>query len=143
MARADFRYFERIRVRYAEIDGQSVVFNSRYLEYADVGITEYWRAVGVRDHPEWQATEFHVARAVVEFRAPIKLDEEIDILCRTTRIGRSSLTNVIEIHGTAAAPVDDLRAEIELVNVNVDLTTGKSVALPSWMTEMLAGFDAA
>ena len=44
MARSDFRFHVTKRVRYAEIDAQRVVFNSRYLEYFDIGITEYWRA---------------------------------------------------------------------------------------------------
>ena len=47
MARSDFKFSVRKRVRYAEIDAQAVVFNSRYLEYFDIGITEYWRAAGV------------------------------------------------------------------------------------------------
>src|SRR5262249_11086983 len=41
----------RIRVRYSEIDGQAVVFNSRYLEYADVAITEYYRSLGISSMP--------------------------------------------------------------------------------------------
>ena len=49
MARSDFRFHVTKRVRYAEIDAQAVMFNSRYLEYFDLGITEYWRAAGVYD----------------------------------------------------------------------------------------------
>lgn len=33
--RADFGFFFPIRVRYAEIDGQGVVFNAHYLTYYD------------------------------------------------------------------------------------------------------------
>jgi acyl-CoA thioester hydrolase len=139
LAKADFRFSHRIRVRYAEIDGQMVVFNSRYLEYADIAVTEYWRAVRLRDHADWHNTEFHVARAVVEFKAPIRFDEEIDLYARTSRIGRSSMTTLIEIYG---ADADDLRAEIEVVNVHVDLATGKSQPLPDWVGEKIRAFDA-
>ncbi len=138
MAKADFRFSHRIRVRYAEIDGQMVVFNSRYLEYADIAVTEYWRAVALRDHPGWAGLEFHVARAVVEFKAPIRFDEELDLCARTTRIGRSSMTIFVEIHGANA---DDLRAEIEIVNVHVDLTTGKSQPMPDWIGDTIRAFD--
>lgn len=143
MARADFRFSTRIRVRYAEIDGQAVVFNSRYLEYGDVAITEYWRAVGLNtvNQPR-PALEFHVARATVDYKAPIRYDEEIDLYARTVRVGRSSLTTAIEIHGAAKAPADDLRAIIEIVNVNVDLKTGLSCRLPDWAGETLTGYDA-
>jgi acyl-CoA thioester hydrolase len=140
MARSDFNFSTRVRVRYAEIDGQMVVFNSRYLEYADIAITEYWRAVGLRDDPQWAALEFHVVRAVVDFKAPIRFDEEIDLLARTTRIGRSSMAAAIEIHGAGSA--DDLRAEIEIVNVHVDLTSGTPLPIPDWMRQTLTTFDA-
>ncbi|MEK6638488.1 MAG: thioesterase family protein [Pseudomonadota bacterium] len=143
MARADFAFCTRIRVRYAEIDAQAVVFNSRYLEFADVAITEYWRAVGFRSAgAAWAALEFHVARALVEFKAPIRYDEEIDLYARTTRIGRSSLTTWIEIHGAAQGPADDLRATVEIVNVNVDLASGTSCRLPDWIGETFTRFDA-
>jgi len=46
MTRPGFAFSTPIKVRYAEIDGQKVVFNSRYLEYADVGLTEFWRIGG-------------------------------------------------------------------------------------------------
>jgi acyl-CoA thioester hydrolase len=139
VARADFRFQTRVRVRYAEIDAQAVVFNSRYLEYADVAITEYWRTTGIMAGRDKEPLEFHVARAVVEFKAPIRLDEEIDLFARTTRIGRSSLTTMIEIHG---ADKEDLRAEIELVNVHVDLKTGMSCRLPDWTRTALTEYDA-
>ena len=42
MARPGFSFSTAFAVRYAEIDGQRVVFNSRYLEYADVAVTELW-----------------------------------------------------------------------------------------------------
>lgn len=122
MARADFAFSTRFRVRYAEVDPQAVVFNSRYLEYADVAITEYWRAIGITGQ-----FECHVARATIDFKAPIRADEEIDALARASRFGTSSLATLIELHGAGA---DDLRAAIELVHVHVDLATGKSVPIP-------------
>ncbi len=140
MARGDFRFSTRLRVRYAEIDGQMVVFNSRYLEYADVAVTEYFRATGLRDRVEWAALEFHVVRAVVDFKAPIRFDEEIDLLARTVRIGTSSMTIGIEIHGAGEA--DDLRAVIEVVNVHVDLKTEQSIPIPDWISQKLSAFDA-
>jgi acyl-CoA thioester hydrolase len=143
MAREDFRFSTRIRVRYAEIDAQAVVFNSRYLEYADVAVTEYWRAAGLHGEGEaWAALEFHVARALVEYKAPIRYDEEIDLYARTARIGRSSLATYIEVHGASKKPADDLRATIEIINVNVDLGSGASCRLPNWIIEKLSRFDA-
>lgn len=143
MNRTDFRFATTLRVRYAEIDAQAVVFNSRYLEYADVAITEYWRAAGLHAAgDDWRALEFHVARALVEFKAPIRYDEMIDLVARTDRIGRSSLTTLIEIHGRNHISDKDVRARMEIINVNVDLATGKSCRLPDWVGARLLAFDA-
>lgn len=47
MKRQDFRCTARLRVRWAEVDIQKIVFNAHYLTYADVGMTEYWRALAM------------------------------------------------------------------------------------------------
>jgi acyl-CoA thioester hydrolase len=117
-------------VRYAEIDGQAVVFNSRYLEYADVAIIEYFRSLGISTVPGPGTPEFHVAKAIVEFKAPIRFDEQIDLCVRTLRVGRSSWTILIELRG---ALQDDLRATIEEVQVHVDLHSGRASPLPDWI----------
>src|ERR1700694_3768619 len=125
-----FSFRHRIRVRYAEIDGQSVVFNSRYLEYADVAITEYFRSLGISSMPGRETPEFHVAKATIEFKSPIRFDEEIDLCVRTLRLGRSSWTIRIELRG---ALQDDLRATIEEVQVHVELPNHKASPLPDWI----------
>src|SRR5690242_8558060 len=51
MERADFTFFHTLRVRWAEVDRQDVVFNGNYFLYFDVAITEYWRAIGF-DYPD-------------------------------------------------------------------------------------------
>ena len=135
--RSDFAFAHRFRVRYAEVDPQSVVFNSRYLEYADLVITEYWRVAGVHAAPQG-TLEFHVARAVIDFRKPIRADEEIDALARVTRFGTASMTTLIELHGAGA---EDLRAEIELVHVHVDLATGGSTPIPAFVRDGFAQID--
>ncbi|WP_427964115.1 acyl-CoA thioesterase [Altererythrobacter sp.] len=115
------------RVRYAEVDPQSVVFNSRYLEYADLIITEYWRECGLHFTGEG-ALEFHVARAEVDFVKPIRADEIVEGRARTARIGRTSVETRIEFYG-AQGP-EDLRARIMLVHVHVDLDSGQPVVVP-------------
>lgn len=133
--RPPFRH--RFRVRYAEVDPQAVVFNSRYLEYADLLITEHWRAAGVHfSGPD--ALEFHVVRAEVDFRAPIRVDEWVEGRAWTTRIGSSSVTTRIELHGGEVGDDDDLRAVIVLVHVHVDLATGQPVPVPGPARRALA-----
>jgi len=45
--RSDFRFFERLRVRWVEVDMQSIVFNAHYLMYFDTAVAGYWRALAI------------------------------------------------------------------------------------------------
>lgn len=141
MPRPDFRFAFKKRVRFAEIDAQAVVFNSRYLEYFDIGITEYWRAAGMYEKSAVTgegAAEFHVAKAVVEFKAPMLLDEEIDICVRCSRIGTSSMTFAFELHG---AGKDDLRATGEEVSVHVAEVRGRPAPVPDWVVDLFEAYE--
>ena len=130
-------FLHRFRVRYSELDPQGVVFNARYLEYADLVISEYWRDRGLRlAGPD--ALEFHVAKAEVQFRKPIRESEMVEGRAWTTRFGNSSMNTRIELHGWREGGIDDdLRAEIELVNVHVDLATGHSQPIPQDVRDAL------
>ena len=128
MLRDGFAFSTRVRVRYAEIDGQKVVFNSRYLEYADVAITEFWDWTGIGDAlgAAWSETEFHVRRAEVDYLRPFVLGDTVEAWVRIERIGTSSLTNRLEL--TRAGDAETCAA-ITLVSVNVHLPTGRPVPL--------------
>lgn len=142
MARGDFAFHHVLRVRWSETDAQGVVFNARYLDYADIAVTEYWRACGIRLVNPGEPLEFHVKKATVLWTAPIFPDEEIVVMCRTTQIGRTSITKVVEIHGHHADRREDLRAEVELVSVYVDLESHRPMVLPEWIKTVFTDFDA-
>ncbi|MEE9433676.1 MAG: thioesterase family protein [Sphingorhabdus sp.] len=142
MPRSDFTFHHQFRVRWSETDAQGVVFNARYLDYADVAITEYWRATGWRKLYPDEPFEFHVRKATVLFEAPIKPDEMIEVMARTIKTGNSSMTQLVEIHGASEGGDDDLRATIEIVSVHVDLETHRPMPLPSWTAKLFADFDA-
>ena len=128
MTRPGFAFSTRFKVRYAEIDGQKVVFNSRYLEYADVAVTEFWDWTGIGDAlgAAWHATEFHVRKAAVEYLRPFVYGDTIEAFVRIARIGTTSLTKRLELchAGTGA-----LHTIITMVSVNVHLPTGRPAPL--------------
>jgi acyl-CoA thioester hydrolase len=142
MPRSDFAFTHRFRVRWSETDAQGVVFNARYLDYADIAITEYWRAAKLRETAGGEPLEFHVKKATVTWFAPILPDEMIDVMARTSAIGRTSMTQVVEIHGARDDGSEDLRAAVDLVSVFVDLATHRPEPLPEWIGPAFAAFDA-
>ncbi len=94
MSRENFWFFHPFRVRYSEIDGQGVVFNAHYLTYFDTAITEYFRALGFDQYADAKASgiDFHVVKSLIEYKAPVRFDWELDVGARVARIGNSSLT---------------------------------------------------
>jgi acyl-CoA thioester hydrolase len=135
MARGEYQFFYPFRVRYSEIDAQKIVFNSHYLTYFDTAITEFLRA-----HREDLADiegefEFHTVKNLVEYKAPIYFDEEIDVGVRISRIGSSSLTFSIEIHSKG---LDDLRTSGEVVWVYTDQASRKTVPVPEIYHQIMA-----
>jgi acyl-CoA thioester hydrolase len=133
----DKLFSHRFRVRYAEIDPQAVVFNSRYLEYADILVSEFFR--DRRAHGLPAGLEFHIRRAEVDYIRPIRSEELLEGRLAVERIGNSSMAMRIALHGVgeggADPGADDLRAEILLVQVHVDLATGRPLRIPDSLRE--------
>lgn len=126
----------RLRVRYAEIDAQGVVFNAHYLTYFDTAINEAFRHSNI----DWLAKardsgcDVQLVRSLVEYKASIYFDEEIDVCARVEKIGRSSITWSLAIFGTEAI---DLRATGEVVWVYAHLRDSRSEPLPDWLKNTL------
>ena len=123
-------------MRYAEIDGQRIVFNSRYLEYADVAVTEFWEWTGIAEAlPDvWPTTEFNVRRTEIDYLKPFRLGDTIEAFVRIEKIGTTSLTKRFEL---AHAETGELHTVITMVSVHVDLETGRPVALPDTIRTVL------
>ncbi len=136
--RPGFAFSTTFRVRYAEIDGQKVVFNSRYLEYADVAVTEYWPWTGISAAlgAAWDAAEFHVRRTEIDYLKPFVFGDMIEVCMRIERVGTSSLTQAVEM---AHADTGDLHCAMSMVIVNVDLASGRPTPLSAEVRAYLEG----
>ena len=133
MPRADFVCASRLRVRWAEVDMQKVVFNGHYLTYLDSAITEYWRAIGLaypEGYVERYASDIFLRKATLDYLGSARYDEVLGVCCRVARLGRSSMTFAFEIYRdepeAAAAPL----VTAELVYVNAEAATMKPTPLP-------------
>ena len=136
MTRSEFRFSHPFRVRYSEIDGQMVVFNAHYLTYFDSAITEYFRALGYDQVVDAKATgiDFHTVKSLVEYRAPVRFDQEIDVCVRVGRIGRSSISFDLAIFLKGS---DQLFTTGEIVWVYTDQATNRAVPVGDAIRLML------
>lgn len=125
MARSDFSFFYDFRVRYSEIDGQGVVFNAHYLTYFDTAITEYFRHLGFdyRDYVAQTGQDFHLVKSLVNYEKPILFDADIEVGCRVSGIGRTSITFQLEIFGKKE---ETRYSNGEIIWVNTDQASHKT-----------------
>ena len=140
MARSDYKFFFPFRVRYSEIDGQMIVYNAHYLTYFDTAITEYCRLLDYDFVMQQQQTgeDFHTVKALVEYKAPIFFDDEIEVGVRTSRIGNSSLSFGLAIYRKNES---DLLAIGEIVWVNTNQKTRKAAPVPTKLVAKLSRVD--
>jgi acyl-CoA thioester hydrolase len=138
MAREDLSFFHPLRVRWAEVDMQGIVFNGHYLTYFDVAFTEYWRATGLPSVLEQakDGRELFARKANIEYQAPARFDDVLDIGVRCAAFGRTSVRFVIEIHRG-----DEHLISGELVYVYADTAVRKGVPFPEEWRAVLTRFE--
>ena len=130
-----FRYY--LRVRYQECDPQHVVFNARYGDFADLACFEFMRAALPRAQDAFDGTfELQTVRQVVEWKAPARFDDVIEISIWASRLGNTSVTLCCELR---RAGMQDVLATIETVYVHVDAHTWKKRTIAP---EMRAALEA-
>jgi YbgC/YbaW family acyl-CoA thioester hydrolase len=139
MKRDQFRYFHRLRVRWAEVDMQKIVFNAHYLMYFDTAITGYWRALAMpyEESMVHLQGDLYVKKATVEFHASARMDDIVDVALRCARIGNSS----IGFEG-AIFRGEELLITCELVYVFADPATQTSRPVPQALRDLFNGYEA-
>ena len=138
MALEDFKCAHRLRVRWAEVDMQKVVFNGHYLTYIDTAIAQYWREIGLaypEGYVEKYANDMFLRKATVEYLGSARYDDELCVYCRVARLGRSSMTFAFEIRR------DETLVTAELVYVNADPKTMKAAPLPDDLRARVRAYE--
>ena len=138
MTRSEYRFFDRLRVRWAEIDAQKIVFNAHYLMYFDTAVAGYWRALALpyAETMESLGGDLYVRKATVEYHGSARYDDQLDIGMRCARIGTSS----IQFLGGVFRG-DELLVEGELIYVFADPHTQRSRPVPPALRDVLQGFE--
>ncbi|HNK18252.1 MAG TPA: YbgC/FadM family acyl-CoA thioesterase [Piscinibacter sp.] len=139
MKRSEFRFFDHLRVRWAEIDAQKIVFNAHYLMYFDTAVAGYWRALALpyAESMESLGGDLYVRKATIEYHGSARYDDRLDVGMRCARIGNSSIQF---LGGVFRA--DELLVEGELIYVFADPHTQTSRPVPPALRELLQGYEA-
>ena len=139
MTPQDFRFSHRLRVRWAEVDMQKIVFNAHYLMYFDTAFADYWRALALPYEEAMHALggDLYVKKASVEYHGSARYDDQLDIGLKCARIGNSSMTFTGAIFRG-----DSLLISCELIYVFADPATQTSRPVPDGLRNILTGFEA-
>jgi YbgC/YbaW family acyl-CoA thioester hydrolase len=139
MQRSEFRFLDRQRVRWAEVDMQRIVFNGHYLMYFDTAVAGYWRAMAL----PYQGTmdrlqgDLYVRKATLEYEGSAHYDDLLETGIRCARIGNASL-----VFAAAVFRGEQRLVHGELVYVFADPATQKSRPVPRALRDLLEGFEA-
>ena len=138
--RTGFRFFEPLRVRWAEVDMQRVVFNGHYLTYVDTALGAWWRALALPYEATLAALggDLFVRRSTLEYLAPARYDDVLDVGIRFAGAGTSSLR-----FAAAVLRGDELLVQGELVYVwTTPPGTGSAQRPQAVPRALLAAFEA-
>lgn len=139
MKRTEFRHLEPLRVRWAEIDAQRIVFNGHYLTYFDTAVSGYWRALALpyEETMRQLGGDLFVRRAALDYLASARLDDRLDIGVRCREFGNSSM----KVDG-AIFRGDELLVHVDLVYVFADPVAQTPQRVPDALREVMLGFEA-
>jgi acyl-CoA thioester hydrolase len=131
-----FKFSSLTRVGFSDTDAQGIVYYGRYLPYFDAARVEYHR------HLEMLYTDFEgdlVMRAAnIEYHAPARFDDLLEVFIRVRRIGRTSAT-----YEMAAYRVEDdvLMVTADQTLVLVDLAERRACPIPDDLREKVRAFE--
>ena len=135
-----FKYAAHTRVGYSDTDAQGIVYYGRYLPYFDTARVEYHRHLGQLYTSADEERQFVMRATNIEYLAPARFDDLVEVFIRVARIGQTSMT-----YDCAAYRVED---DVLMVTANqtlvlVDLDERKPCPIPDWYREKIEEFEGA
>jgi acyl-CoA thioester hydrolase len=131
-----FKYAAYTRVGFSDTDAQGIVYYGRYLPYFDLARVEYHRHLdlleGETEH------EFVMRACSLEYLAPARFDDLIEVFVRLSRLGRTSATYEFTAH-RAEDDVQMVTARQTLVLV--DLEERRAAPIPGAYKDAVRAFE--
>jgi acyl-CoA thioester hydrolase len=134
-----FKYSAFTRVGFSDTDAQGIVYYGRYQPFFDTARFEYLRHLGLLS-ADLPAQQFVMRASTVEYHAPARFDDLLEVFVRVRRLGRSSMTYALAAYGIDS---DVLMCTAEQSLVLVDLAAHRPVAIPDAYRLVFRSFEGA
>lgn len=143
--RSDYRFGIDVRVRWQECDAQGIAFNGSYLGWLEIAQAEYFRNLGFSIYRVAAAGYFDsaVAKVTIEYKAPVRVDEMLDLRTRVARIGNTSLALEVAIFAEGGTPDDAPLTTMEAIYVGFYAGTGQTRRVPDSIRELVGRWETA
>ena len=127
------------RVYWEDTDGGAIVYYANYLRFLERARTEWLRAQGhsQRELAGEPGILFAVVSVQVDYRAPARLDDELEITCIPRLEGAASLRFAQCIYRGAQARREQLLVEAQVRVACVDAHTLRPRRLPHFLRAAL------
>lgn len=130
-----FRFFYPVQIRYADLDAQWHVNNAHFLTILEQARLSYIRQLGLWDGKSFLDLGVIIADIHIAYKAPIALEDEIQVALRVSHIGNKSMTMENEILNTKDR---SLKAQAEVVLVTYDFHSKMTIPVPeSWRKKIM------
>ncbi len=133
-----FHYSAFARVAFSDTDAQGVVYYGRYMPYFDLARVEYHRHLG---RPHLGGVDFAMRAITVEYLAPARFDDLLEIFVRVERIGTTSITYDHAAYRLTDDADDELMATAKATLVCIALDERRAVAVPKAFREQITAFE--
>ncbi len=111
-------HLNKIKVRYSEVDCQRIVYNSHYLTYFDISLSEMLEDCFDQDeYIKSTNNDFHTVGVQMDFKSPARLNDQLEVYTGVKKLGNSSMTFFQEIYKSGSNEVLN-SANITWVNTN-------------------------
>ena len=134
-----YKYSALARVWFSDTDAQGVVYYGRYMPYFDHARVEYHRHLGLRP-AQLGGAEFVMRASNVDYHAPARFDDLLEVFVRVARIGRSSASYE---HAAYRTEDDLLMVTARQTLVLVELDPRRPTPIPEWYVEKVGALEGA
>jgi acyl-CoA thioester hydrolase len=138
-ARPPFSFSAGTRVAFSDTDAQGIVYYGRYAPYFDVARVEYWRHLGFAAHDDPARGEFVMRAFNIEYHAPARFDDVLEVFTRVSKVGRTSIA--FEFAVVLPDGTDTILATATQTMVNVDLDERRPVPIADSVRERIEAFE--
>ena len=132
-----FKFSSLDRVGFSDTDAQGVVYYGRYMPFFDLARVEYTRHLGLAIHALGEQ-QFVMRAVTVEYHAPARFDDLLEVFVRTKSIGQTSLTTAYAAHRMED---DVLMCAAEQTLVLVDVAERRSILIPETLRAPIREFE--